>query len=151
MSRAKDFFTPTQRDQLKAAIVKAEKLTSGEIRVHVENNVLIDVLDRAAYVFEQLGMHKTKNRNAVLIYLAVKDGQFAILGDAGIHQHVGDEYWNETRDQLRTDFNEAEFTKGLENAILNIGEKLKVYFPIDPDDVNELSNQISDDISMNEN
>lgn len=151
MSRARDFFTPTQREQIKSAIVEAEKLTSGEIRVHVENNVLIDVLDRAAYVFEQLGMHKTKYRNAVLIYLAVKDGQFAILGDVGIHQHVGDEYWNSTRDQMRTDFNEAEFTSGIEKAILDIGEKLKKFFPIDLDDVNELSNQISDDISMNEN
>ena len=151
MSRARDFFTPTQRDQIKSAIAKAEKLTSGEIRVHVENNVLIDVLDRGAYVFEQLGMHKTKHRNAVLIYLAVKDGQFAILGDAGIHQHVGDDYWNSTRDQLRTDFNEAEFATGIERAIMDIGEKLKHFFPIDANDVNELSNQISDDLSMNEN
>jgi len=151
MARARDFFTPTQREQIKDAIAQAEELTSGEIRVHVENRVLIEVLDRAAYVFEQLGMHKTSARNAVLIYMAVEDGKFAIIGDVGIHQVLGQDYWIETRELMKSHFNEQAFAKGLELAILDIGKKLKKFFPIDESDVNELENEISDDISMNEN
>ncbi|MEM7163403.1 MAG: TPM domain-containing protein [Bacteroidota bacterium] len=151
MSRAFDFFTPTQRDQIKEAIAKSEKLTSGEIRVHIENRTEIDVLDRAAYVFENLGMHRTKERNAVLIYMAVQDGRFAILGDAGIHQILGSDYWSQTRDSLLKYFNDQAFVEGLEWAIADIGNRLSENFPISEEDVNELENEITDDISLNEN
>ena len=151
MDRALDLFTPTQRDQIKEAIRKAEEKTSGEIRLHLENHVLIDVLDRAAYVFEQLQMHKTTNRNAVLIYMAVKDGKLAILGDAAIHDQLGFDFWNSTRDLMVSYFNEGDFICGVEKAIEDIGNKLKKCFPIDPNDVNELKNEISDDLSLNEN
>ena len=151
MSRALDFFTPTQRDQIKDAIRKAEEMTSGEIRVHLENHVLVDVLDRAAYIFEQLNMHKTRGRNAVLIYMAVKDGKLAILGDAAIHEVLGSDYWNNTRDLMLNYFNEGDFICGVEKAVEDIGQKLKEHFPIDPSDVNELMNEVSDDLSLNEN
>ena len=151
MARARDFFTPTQRDQIKAAIEEAELLTSGEIRLHLENRVLVDVLDRAAYVFDKLGMHQTKYRNAVLIYMAIEDHKFAILGDSGIHEVLGHDYWQGSIDLMGGYFKEGDFCKGLEEVILDIGNKLKEHFPIDPDDVNELENEISDEISMNEN
>ena len=82
MTNAKDFFTKEQEDIIIQAIKEAELNTSGEIRLHVENNCKINVLDRASHIFKKLSMHKTALRNGVLFYLAVKDKKFAILGDA---------------------------------------------------------------------
>jgi len=93
---ASDFFSPEDKKLIEKAIPDAERNTSGEIRVHVETSFKGDILDRAATVFALLNMHKTKIRNGVLIYLAIKNRQFAILGDAGINQVVPDNFWNTT-------------------------------------------------------
>ena len=78
---AKNFFTAYQKEEIKQAIGEAESNTSGEIRVHIESKCNEDVLDRAAFLFEKLEMHKTEQRNGVLFYLAVNSRKFAILGD----------------------------------------------------------------------
>ena len=149
--RAIDFFTPTQRDQIRDAIKKAEENTSGEIRVHLENHVRIDPLDRAATVFEELQMERTRDRNGVLVYVAVQDHKYAIIGDCGIHDKVGNAFWNKTSDILQSAFKRDDFYGGLIQAIEDVGMRIKEHFPIRPDDKNELKNEISDDISLNEN
>ena len=93
---ARDFFSPQEEEEIRQAVMSAELDTSGEIRVHIENTCSGDVMDRAAYIFKKLGMNKTAQRNGVLIYLAVKNRRFAILGDQGILQGPGAE-------QLRRD------------------------------------------------
>ncbi len=143
--KAKDFFTKEDQQQIVEAIKNAEKNTSGEIRVHIENYKKKAVLDRAAYWFEKLGMHKTELRNGVLFYLAVDSRQFAILGDVGINQKVGDEFWTEIRNLMVENFKEGKFAQGLSKGIEMAGEKLQAFFPYKQDDVNELS----DDISFN--
>ena len=87
-------FTQQQKDAMVTAIKLAEKDTSGEIRVHIENHSKIDVLDRAADVFAHLNMHKTVQRNGVLIYVALLDHKSAILGDAGINAKVPADFWD---------------------------------------------------------
>src|SRR5258705_9474175 len=92
--KKKVFFTSEQREHIVEAIQSAERRTSGEIRVFVESRCsYIDALDRAVEIFQSLKMYETAERNAVLIYVALKDRQLAVFGDAGIHQKVGDEYW----------------------------------------------------------
>ncbi len=86
------FFSRDQKDQIRQAVADAEMDTSGEIRVHIERHCKGDVLDRGAYLFEKLGMHKTEKRNGVLFYLAVDDHKFAILGDAGINAVTPEDY-----------------------------------------------------------
>ncbi|HEY3372297.1 MAG TPA: TPM domain-containing protein, partial [Prolixibacteraceae bacterium] len=93
-----DFFTKEEKKQITDAIAEAERNTSGEIRLHAEGHCNIDVLDRAAYVFEKLGMYKTAQRNGVLFYLAVQDRKFAILGDAGINQVVPADFWDHIKE-----------------------------------------------------
>ncbi len=141
--KAKDFFTDIDQQQIIEAIKRAEKNTSGEIRVHIEDYKKKNVLDRAAYWFKKMGMHKTALRNGVLFYLAVDSKQFAILGDVGINQKVGDDFWNEIRDVMIAHFKNGKFTEGLSKGIEMAGEKLKQFFPYQSDDVNELSNDIS--------
>jgi uncharacterized membrane protein len=137
------YFTEENKLQIASAIRVAETNTSGEIRVHIEKNCKEDVLDRAAYWFEQLGMHKTKLRNGVLFYLAVEDHKFAILGDAGINQKVPSDFWEETKELVISKFKEGSYAEGLAAGIIKAGEQLKQHFPFKSDDVNELSNEIS--------
>lgn len=138
-----NFFSTEQKKQITDAIAKAELNTSGEIRLHVEGRCKIDVLDRAAYVFEKLEMHKTEQRNGVLFYLAVYDRKFAILGDAGINQVVPADFWDSIKETMLGFFKDGKFADGLSTGILMAGEQLKANFPYQDDDVNELSDEIS--------
>ncbi|WP_439184639.1 TPM domain-containing protein [Carboxylicivirga taeanensis] len=140
---AKDFFSEDERQQIVEAIKKAELNTSGEIRVHLDKKCDEDVLDRAAFWFEKLKMHKTEQRNSVLFYLAYEDRKFAVLGDAGINQKVPDDFWNAIKDQMLSAFKEGKFAEGLADGIIASGEQLKAHFPYQSDDVNELSDDIS--------
>jgi uncharacterized membrane protein len=140
---AKNFFTKEQQHAIVNAIVEAEKCTSGEIRVHIESLCDEDVLDRAAFLFKKLEMHKTELRNGALIYLATDDRKFAILGDAGLNAKVPEGFWDSIKDHMVGLFQQGKFAEGLCEGIAMIGDKLKTYFPISPDDVNELPNDIS--------
>ena len=140
---AKFFFSETEKNRIVNAIKAAEKITSGEIRVHVENTFKGDIFDRAVFIFEKLKMHNTKDRNGVLIYLAIKSRQFVIIGDAGINSKVGQTFWDEIKEAMLLHFKEALFVDGLCTAIEQVGEKLKTFFPYQVDDVNELSDDIS--------
>lgn len=138
-----EFLSKEQIILVENAIKEAEKNTSGEIRVHIEKEIKADVLDRAAYLFEYLGMHKTAARNGVLFYLASKSRKFAILGDAGINAKVPSDFWDEIKEMMSKAFAEGKFAEGLSQGILTAGEQLKLHFPYEKNDVNELSNEVS--------
>ncbi|MFP4557163.1 MAG: TPM domain-containing protein [Bacteroidales bacterium] len=140
---AQDQFTSAQKKFIVKAIKEAELNTSGEIRVHIENKCKGNVLDRAADVFAMLKMHKTELRNGVLFYLALKDKQFAVLGDAGINAVVPDNFWDSVKEVMVEQFAKDNLTLGLVKGIEQTGEKLKEHFPYQTDDVNELSDDIS--------
>ena len=137
------FFTQEQKKQITDAIKDAELNTSGEIRLHVEKRCKINALDRAAYIFDKLKMHKTEKRNGVLFYLAVDDHKFAILGDAGINQVTPENFWDEIKDIVLDYFKEGKYADGLAKGIRMAGEALKEHFPYQTDDLNELSDDIS--------
>jgi uncharacterized membrane protein len=137
------YFTEENKLQIANAIRTAETNTSGEIRVHIEKHCREEVLDRAAFWFEKLEMHKTALRNGVLFYLAIEDHKFAILGDAGINQKVSADFWNETKEVVISRFKDGAFADGLAAGIIRAGEQLKAHFPYKTGDVNELSNDIS--------
>lgn len=127
------------------AIASAEKNTSGEIRVHIEKACKGDVLERAKEVFEKLGMTSTQARNGVLIYIAEESHKFAIIGDTGIHEKVGHDFWDHSKDLMLFHFKKGNFVEGIKEAVLSCGEALKKYFPYNSNDSNELSNDISYD------
>ncbi len=140
---ASDFFTLQQKEAIKKAVQDAELETSGEIRVHIENKCDGDVLDRAATVFDKLGMINTELRNGVLFYLAVKSQKFAILGDLGINAKVPQGFWESTKNLMLEHFKKGAFTEGLVEGITLAGKELKAWFPYQTDDVNELPDDIS--------
>ncbi len=140
---AKNWFTGEERQRIERAIRDAELETSGEIRVHIEVRCPGDVLDRAAYIFEKLSMHKTEKRNGVLIYLAVESRKFAFIGDVGINAVVPKDFWEQLKLKALVYFREGKFTDGLVEVVGEIAHYLKKYFPIQKDDRNELPNEIS--------
>ncbi len=140
---AQDFFTRQQQDAIRQAVMDAEMETSGEIRIHIENKCEGDVLDRASFLFLKLKMNKTELRNGVLIYLAVQQRKFAIIGDKGINKVVPENFWDSIKEKMQDHFRQGDFTKGLCHAIVSSGEQLRKYFPRKKDDMNELSDDIS--------
>jgi len=143
ISKAKSFFSKEQQLAIQNAIANAELNTSGEVRVHIDDECKEDVLDAAASVFHKLKMNKTALRNGVLFYLAVADRKFAILGDKGINEKVPENFWDNIKETMLVCFKQAQFTEGLTKGIEMAGEKLKVHFPLQKGDINELKNDVS--------
>jgi uncharacterized membrane protein len=142
--KQREFFTAEEKQQLVEAIQKAEQRTSGEVRLFVESKCrFVDPMDRAKEIFLQLGMGKTDLRNATLIYIAVDDHQAAILGDEGIHQKVGGEYWEAEVKKMIWQFKNEHLVDGICLAITDLGEALYQHFPYDSStDKNELPDEI---------
>lgn len=140
---AKSAFSEDQLQAIEAAIAQAERKTSGELRVHIESRCKEDVMDHAAALFEALRMQETAERNGVLIYLAVDDHKFAILGDAGIHARVPHGFWDDAYAQSLPHLRHENWTKGLIAAIEAASTALAAHFPCRENDANELSDTIS--------
>ncbi|WP_313114179.1 TPM domain-containing protein [Aequorivita sediminis] len=151
MSRVENFLTSEEESAIVEAIRIAEKNTSGEIRVHLEAksisseepNEHIDAFDRATEVFDMLNMHNTKESNGVLIYVAVEDRTLVIMGDKGINDVVGQNFWEGTKDVIINHFKNGDMKQGLVDGILKAGQQLKKHFPYKKDDKNELPDDIS--------
>ncbi|HKC68501.1 MAG TPA: TPM domain-containing protein [Bacteroidia bacterium] len=140
---AKNFFSAKEKRVISHVIAEAELNTSGEIRLHIENNCAGDVFAQATKVFYILKMNDTKHKNAVLFYLAVKDKKFAIVADKGINDMVPVNFWDTIKNNMQAHFAEKKFHAGICQAIEITGIKLQEFFPYEDGDTNELSNEIS--------
>lgn len=142
--KRKDFFTPEEKLRIVEAVRNAERMTSGEIRVFVENRCsYMDAIDRAKEIFAELKMNDTKDKNAVLLYIALKDKQLAIFGDEGIHNKLGNEYWSAEVKKMISNFNKENYADGITEVVNDIGEALTQLFPYNRDtDKNELPDDI---------
>jgi len=122
------FLSKEEKREIVEAIRAAEKDTTGEIRIHLDRRSGGDVMDRAKKIFKKQRLHRRKQRNAVLIYLSLENRSFSILGDAGIHERVGDSFWKEISESLQRHFSRGQFLEGLKHAIREIGEEFKKHF-----------------------
>jgi uncharacterized membrane protein len=140
--KEKEIFNASEQHAISHAVSLAENRTSGEIRICVERECEEDAFDRAAYYFDELGMSKTALQNGVLIYLAVDDKKFAIIGDKGINAKVPEGFWDKTKDIMTAHFREKQVIEGIVAGIQMAGDQLKHYFPVADDDINELPNEV---------
>ena len=144
MPHAANFFSKKDDERIVETIRTSEKTTSGEIRVHLEDHCKGEPMQRAEKQFEQLKMNQTAARNGVLFYLAVQDRRFAVLGDKGINDLVPDDFWDQLKAQMESDFRQGRFADGLCTAVLEAGRLLSQHFPHAGDqDRNELSDELS--------
>jgi uncharacterized membrane protein len=139
----RDLLTEADLEAVRRAILEAEASTSAEIRVHLDHRCPGDPMARAVAVFEGLGMHKTAERHGVLIYIAIADRKLAVIGDRGIHERVGDQYWPELVAAVTSHFRDERPRDGLVHAVGELGQVLRQHFPRRPDDVDELGNEVS--------
>jgi uncharacterized membrane protein len=140
----KDQITEAQEKQIVQAIQEAERHTSGEIRVHIENECPSNELDRAVEVFAELHMQKTTFRNGVLFYVAIKSHHFAVIGDGGINALVPTDFWDDVKNLVLTEFKDGRYAEGLAKGIERAGQQLKSYFPFEQKgDTNELDDSVS--------
>ncbi len=142
MSHAGVLFNQENKLRIRKAIKVAESRTSGEIRVFMEDRCRGELFDRAAYVFSTLKMHETKERNGVLLYIALDDRKFAVIGDVGINMVVNEHFWDEIKFEVISHFASDDIVTGLEEGIRMAGEALSSYFPHQRDDQNELADDI---------
>jgi uncharacterized membrane protein len=137
------FLSDADLDAVAAAIAAAEATTSAEIRVHLDARCPGEPMPRAVAVFERLGMHRTAERHGVLVYVSVEDHKLAVLGDRGIHERVGQVYWDRLVQGVIAHLRERRHRDGLVHAVAEVGAVLRRHFPRRPDDVNELPDRVS--------
>jgi uncharacterized membrane protein len=139
----REFFTKEQQVLMVEAIQEAEKNTSGEVRFFVESKcTYVDAVDRAKEIFFSLKMEQTKDRNAVLLYMAMDDHQLALFADEGIYQRLGRQYWSQEVKKIIAHFTKDDYTGGICHAIRDIGLALQKEFPYEREDKNELPDEI---------
>lgn len=143
--QTKVFISKLDDQRIVASIVAAEKNTSGEIRVCISDRKHDDALVAAQKRFERIGMTKTRDRNGVLIYFVPLSQKFAVIGDAGIHEKCGADFWRGLTDEMHDLLQVDRFTDAVILAVEKVGHALAEYFPRRPDDANELSNRIVSD------
>ncbi|MBK7477842.1 MAG: TPM domain-containing protein [Haliscomenobacter sp.] len=137
------FISKQQEEAIIHAIRDAESQTSGEVRVHIQKKLAGPVLQEAQKVFFKLNMHQTRQRNGVLFFISPENRQFAVLGDQGINEVVPSHFWEDIRDLLREHFRQGLVSEGISAAVRMVGEKLHAYFPVQTENPNELSDDIS--------
>jgi len=142
--KAKDFFSEADKKKIVDTIQYAERRTSGEVRVFVESRCkYMDAIDRAAEVFFNLQMEKTEQRNATLVYVALKDKQVAVFGDEGIYKKTGQPFWHWEMQRIIRHLGNEQIAQGIIDAVRHIGEALHEHFPYDAQtDKNELPDEI---------
>ena len=141
--RTREFLSKLEHDRIIQAIREAESKTSGEIRVLIQRGKLnSDPFSAAQKKFHRLGMHKTRERNAVLIFVAPRVHKFAVIGDEGIHGKCGDEFWQRIVERMRTHFQNEKFSDALVEAIREISGALASDFPKTGQDTNELPDDV---------
>ena len=138
-----DFFSKDEEKRIVKTIREAEKLTSGEIRVHLERNYEGAIMGAASRTFRALNMDRTRERNGVLIFIVPPRNEFAIYGDRGINEKVPPHFWEEVRNVMQSHFRNAMFAEGVSQGVKLAGEKLREHFPWTDGDKNELPDEIS--------
>lgn len=143
-NRKTEFFSEDEKQRVVKAIQEAELTTSGEVRVFIESRCrFVDPIDRAAELFWLLKMDYTKDRNAVLVYVAVRDHQFAVFADQGIHEKVGDGFWNKEVQEMKKHFRQNHHADAVIHVVRDVGLALQHHFPYNREtDKNELPDDI---------
>ena len=142
--RTRVFLGKLEHDRIARAIATAEATTSGEIRVFIQRGNVADAVSDARAQFERLGMTRTRERNAVLIFVAPRAQKFAVIGDRGVYEKCGQPFWEALTQAMRPQFEAQHFTDAIVHAVREAGSLLTQYFPLRPDDRNELPNAVEE-------
>ncbi|NWF88704.1 MAG: TPM domain-containing protein [Ignavibacteriaceae bacterium] len=141
------YFTDDELLRISNKIKSVEKTTSGEIAVSIREykslfEMKASLRQLAEKEYFRLGINKTKGGTGILIFLLLSKRQFYILADDNINKFTGNNVWAEIKNVMQEKFICGEFCKGVLFGIEEIGKILAQYFPLKPDDKNEISNRV---------
>ncbi len=136
------FLKQLEHDRIVSAIADTGEKTSGEIRVLISHRKVDDPVAAAGKAFQRLGLQNTRQRNAVLIFVAPRSHRFAVIGDQAVHEKCGASFWTELTAAMSGYFKQGQFTEGLLHGIARASERLATHFPRDPDEKNKLSDTV---------
>ena len=125
----RSFSKHLQHDRIVAAIRDSELKTTGEIRVSISPKHTDDAVAAARKEFVRLGLNRSPERNNVLIFVAPRARQFAVIGDEAVHAKCGDDFWRQLADAMTGYFRKSEFTPGILHGVQKAGELLATHFP----------------------
>jgi uncharacterized membrane protein len=140
--KPKEFLAKLDSKRIVAAIASAEEKTSGEIRVFVSMRDVEEPKAAAEKHFAEMGMAKTRHHNGVLLFFAPKARKFAVIGDSGVHEKCGDPFWEELVGRMSGFLRQEQFTEAIMHGVEEAGRLLASHFPPEPDDSDELPNDI---------
>jgi putative membrane protein len=101
-----------------------------------------EVLRSANQAFFEFRVRRTKSETGMLVYISLFERMVCVVGDRAISEKLGQSHWDAVRDMLVTGLRKGNPTEGICAAIKRCGELLAEHFPIAPDDVNELGNDL---------
>lgn len=127
------------RARITSAIKSAEQGHRGEIVVHVEVRCF-DALKRAAKLFHQLGVDKTKEGTGVLLYVATETRRAAVWAGPGVKDGDALATWRPVFDAMATHKNDE--LAGVIAAVGALGEILKTRCAGDDTHGNELGDEL---------
>ncbi len=141
-------FSKNDLDAIASAVGKSEQQHRGEICIVIEGPLPLadiwqntDCRSRAAALFNDYQVDRTREASGILIYVQLLDRQIEILADSGINAKVEPNQWITICQQIETAFAAGSYQKGLLDAIDQMTQLLTAHFPADADNPNELPNQ----------
>jgi putative membrane protein len=100
------------------------------------------VRKRAIIAFYEKGLYRTRDETGILIFLSLLEKKVWILGDKGINAKIPENFWVEIANEISRGMFEKTHCNAMISAIEKCSKELTKYFPIKPDDTNELSNKV---------
>ncbi len=132
---------------ISAKIGEIEKITSGELvitlkekRNLLEKHKSVHSLAEKEFISAKIG--KTKGSTGILFFIIFNVKGFSILADKGINEKVEQSVWDEIAKSISDNFKQQKYFNGLLNGIEEAGKILASHFPIQPEDINELPNEV---------
>jgi putative membrane protein len=88
------------------------------------------------------GLHLTRGRTGVLVFVSVAERYVEILADAGINEKVGKAEWAEIVAAFVSRVSQGQTVVGFVRAVDAVGDVLATHFPGGRSDTNELPDRL---------
>ena len=100
------------------------------------------VREQAVQSFYEKGLHKTRAATGVFFFVSLFERKVWILADTGINSKISSQELQAYAGDMATGIREGRAAEILCRKIASLGEVLAAHYPVQSDDINELSNQV---------
>ena len=136
------FLTKDEELAITREIAAVELQSRGEVRVVVTSKWIINAEHYAWKLFRKLGLDRTREHNAALILVAVRQRRFAVIGDAGLNTVVAADYWHAIADAMAHHLRNGSRGEAILTGVRLLGATLAEHWPAAGANPDELPNEI---------